>query len=367
MSALVKSVVKVTATGAFAYVAYSWLFPASVPVDQEGECAQAGADTKSAPAYTVRPFGYTDRTACMPPRLAKTGIASAAGCAPTTLSELFAAAAAQKPDAVALRVERPCPPLVKGSPPPPALPLAEWKKWTFAEYYAETRVAARAFMALGLSRFDGVNVFGFNSPEWFMGEMAAIMAGGVAAGIYPTDTHDQVVYKSQHSSAVIAVVEDEAKLETFRRAKAQLPKLKAVVVWAPLDAAALEDFDGVKVVSWSQLAGLAEQVSDADLDARIAAQEPGHACTYIYTSGTTVGARFPSPAQCPVRAPTADTPAEPPLPPPPSHARPGNAQGRHDQPRQHHLRVQLRAAPPALPGRRGERRGARHLLPAALA
>jgi len=95
------------------------------------------------------------------------------------------------------------------------------------------------------------------------------------------------VYKSQHSSAVIAVVEDEAKLETFRRAKAQLPKLKAVVVWAPLDAAALEDFDGVKVVSWSQLAGLAEQVSDADLDARIAAQEPGHACTYIYTSGTT--------------------------------------------------------------------------------
>ena len=135
--------------------------------------------------------------------------------------------------------------------------------------------------------YDGVNVFGFNSPEWFMGEMAAIMAGGVAAGIYPTDTHDQVVYKSHHSAAVIAVVEDEAKLETFRRAKAQLPKLKAVVVWAPLDAAALKDFDGVKVVAWSQLAGLAEQVSDADLDARIAAQEPGHACTYIYTSGTT--------------------------------------------------------------------------------
>ena len=29
-----------------------------------------------------------------------------------------------------------------------------------------------------------VNVIGFNSPEWFIAEMGAILAGGKAAGIY---------------------------------------------------------------------------------------------------------------------------------------------------------------------------------------
>ena len=261
------------------------------PIKTEGQCLRDGPSCHSAAAYAAlaggAPLAFCDKTTLMPPRFAEEGLASEEGCAATTLNALFADAAAKAPDAVALQVERPCPPLVKGSPPPPALPLAEWKKWTFAEYYAETRVAARAFMALGLERFEGVNIFGFNSPEWFMGEMAAIMAGGVAAGIYPTDTPDQVEYKSRHSAASIAVVEDEAKLAVFAACKANLPALRAIVVWNPLDAAALKDFDGVKVVAWSDLAALADGVPEADLDARIAAQEPGHVCTYIYTSGTT--------------------------------------------------------------------------------
>jgi hypothetical protein len=35
-----------------------------------------------------------------------------------------------------------------------------------------------------------------------MGELAAVYAGGVAAGIYPTDTPAQVAYKAEHSAAV---------------------------------------------------------------------------------------------------------------------------------------------------------------------
>ena len=65
--------------------------------------------------------------------------------------------------------------------------------------------------------------------QWLIGEIAGIMAGGVAAGIYPTDMPDQVVFKAKHSSASIAVVENEAKLKVFVDNKAQLPKLKAVI------------------------------------------------------------------------------------------------------------------------------------------
>eukprot|EP00937_MAST-01D_sp_MAST-1D-sp2_P000464 g464.t1 len=259
-------------------------------IHKQGECLDDGPEKQSAAAYKRAggPYAFSDRTKEMKPRLAEKGVASAVGCPASTLPALFKLAAEKKGEQVALQVERADGlEFVKGQPVPPALPLDQWTKWTFAEYYAECRTAARAFMALGLERFDGVNIFGFNSPEWFMGEMAGIMAGGVAAGIYPTDTPDQVVYKSKHSSGCIAVVENEAKLATFREHAASLPKLKAVVVWAAADESKLEDFGSVKVLAWSQLESVAASVSDADLDARIAAQKPGHVCTYIYTSGTT--------------------------------------------------------------------------------
>jgi long-chain-fatty-acid--CoA ligase ACSBG len=183
-------------------------------------------------------------------------------------------------------VESPMP-KVSGKEVPPGIPLEKWKKWTYTQYYDECRVAARAMIHLGLQPFDGVNVFGFNSPEWLMGELAAIMAGGVAAGIYPTDMPDQVVYKSKHSSSSIAIVENEAKLKVFLDNKAELPKLKAVIVWAPEDESKIQDAQGVKVVTWTKLSELAKNVTDDELDKRIAAQQPGNVCAYIYTSGTT--------------------------------------------------------------------------------
>ena len=49
----------------------------------------------------------------------------------------------------------------------------------------------------------------------------------------------------------------------------KLPKLKAVVVWAPEDEAALKDIGAVKVVAWSDLASLSEKVSEDQLEDRV--------------------------------------------------------------------------------------------------
>ena len=62
-----------------------------------------------------------------------------------------------------------------------------WKKWTYQEYYEQSKVAATAFIELGLERFHGVCILGFNSPEWFISQMGAIMAGGLSVGIYTTN------------------------------------------------------------------------------------------------------------------------------------------------------------------------------------
>ena len=86
-------------------------------------------------------------------------------------------------------------------------------------------------MAVGMEQHSSANIFGFNSPEWFMAEMGAIIAGGKAAGIYPTDTAEQIAFKAAHSGASVAFLEDESKLAKFTIAAKSLPELKAIVCW----------------------------------------------------------------------------------------------------------------------------------------
>jgi hypothetical protein len=123
-----------------------------------------------------------------------------------------------------------------------SLDRTQWKSWTYKQYLADVRKLARAMMAVGVEQFsygapraaagplriccpeqappasrtgrgsavgasspaharalvysDGCNgssvgIWGFNSPEWFLADMATVFCGAKAAGIYPTDTPDQ--------------------------------------------------------------------------------------------------------------------------------------------------------------------------------
>jgi len=102
---------------------------------------------------------------------------------------------------------------------------------TWQNYYDECIVAACSLLHLGVSQHDSVCVFGFNSPEWVICQNAAIMAGAKVAGIYPSDTAEQLHFKFEHSAATVAVVDNSGKLSKLRIAiKLGLPKLKAVVM-----------------------------------------------------------------------------------------------------------------------------------------
>lgn len=59
----------------------------------------------------------------------------------------------------------------------------EWTHWTWQQYYDDCQAAAKSFIKLGLDQYHSVAIIGFNSPEWFMSDVGAIMAGGFAAGI----------------------------------------------------------------------------------------------------------------------------------------------------------------------------------------
>ena len=172
-----------------------------------------------------------------------------------------------------------------------------WQQITWVEYMDLVRSAAKSFMHLGLERFGCVSIIGFNSPEWVIADLAAIAAGGAAAGIYATNGPDACAYIAEHSSSSVVVVENDKHLAKFIEVKQQgrCPTVKALVVYKARKAdmqtrtVELQAQAGVPVYAWDEFLALGEGngVTDADLDARIADQQPGHVCTLIYTSGTT--------------------------------------------------------------------------------
>jgi len=163
---------------------------------------------------------------CHPINPAEKGPASMEGTSEFTIPQLLHRCAETMGDKPALRVEREketgvCPGAaafaakeltqktanVKGTfPPEPRFPAMEWGNrdgkagdqwttWTYKQYYEDSAAIAKALMAAKVEQFDAVAIFGFNSPEWVMASQATFMAGAKTAGIYPTDTAEQIAYK----------------------------------------------------------------------------------------------------------------------------------------------------------------------------
>jgi len=250
-------------------------------------CAPSNTDEQYSTYSTGQNF-VTESDAKVEINFAEKGVASVDKTPAMTFPEVFEMAVKRAGKRVVLRTEG-MPNIKKGDKVPPPLPANQWKSWTMKEYHRDCRRAGKGVIALGMEAHDAVNIFGFNSPEWFIGQFAAIFAGGKAAGIYPSDTPEQVQFKSNHSNGSIAFVETEENLAKFVSVADDLPYLKAIVCWACDAGDDIKRSDGTSIatLTFEQLLELGDKEEDAELDKRIAAQEPGHCCALIYTSGTT--------------------------------------------------------------------------------
>ncbi|MFO0666231.1 MAG: AMP-binding protein [Polyangiaceae bacterium] len=153
---------------------------------------------------------------------------------------------------------------------------------TFSAYREQARAVAKALMAVGMKPGEAVSIIGFNCPEWVLADVGAILAGGMPAGIYTTSSAEQCGYIAGHSESIVAFAENAKQVEKFVEVRGTLPKLKLVVQMIGEPKAG-----DAGVVSWQAFLKRASEVTDAELDARMAAQKPDDPCTLIYTSGTT--------------------------------------------------------------------------------
>eukprot|EP00095_Tigriopus_kingsejongensis_P011076 snap_masked-scaffold23_size669530-processed-gene-5.1 protein:Tk11076 transcript:snap_masked-scaffold23_size669530-processed-gene-5.1-mRNA-1 annotation:"hypothetical protein LOTGIDRAFT_234625" len=186
------------------------------------------------------------------------------GMEPVTVPSLLQEVANEIPNKVALSVKRD----------------GEWINWTYYQYHQEVRAVAKGFIKLGLEPRKAVGIIGFNSPEWFISDLAAVFANGIATGIYPTNSIEACKYIVNDSQMNIVVVEDQRQLDKFLAVKPDLAELKAIIQYSGTPKA-----EGV--LSWSDLLALGNKESDVELDQRLDDIYVNQCCHLVYTSGTT--------------------------------------------------------------------------------
>lgn len=155
-----------------------------------------------------------------------------------------------------------------------------WKSVTYNQYYAKVEHVAKVFIKLGLQPRHSVGVLGPNCPEWFYSELAAICAGGLAAGIYTTNSAEAVYHVLEKSNANIVVVDDTVQLEKVMSIKHRLPQLKAVVQIQPPYAAA-NTADGY--YRWPELEKIDVSSVEEEYQRRLATIKVNEAAVLIFT------------------------------------------------------------------------------------
>ena len=106
-----------------------------------------------------------------------------------------------------------------------------WKAISWAEYGRRARAIGMGLVALGLERGDVVAILSENNKEWIFTDVGTICAGGVACGVYPTDSSNQVEYIVNNSKAKFLFVENEEQLDKFLAVRARVPSLEKVIVY----------------------------------------------------------------------------------------------------------------------------------------
>ncbi len=183
------------------------------------------------------------------------------GAHASTIAEAFRLTIAARPDQVAIRTRN------------------DEVSITWAQLRDRVDSLAAGLAALGVSRGDNVALLLSNRPEFHIADLAVMVIGATSFSIYPTYAPNQVEFVIADADAKVVIVE-RALLGALLEARKALPGLQHVIVVDPDESTPLGD----------GLVSLDDVVAgggDFDVEASIAAIDPGDVLTLIYTSGTT--------------------------------------------------------------------------------
>ncbi|MBI4917449.1 MAG: long-chain fatty acid--CoA ligase [Acidobacteria bacterium] len=151
---------------------------------------------------------------------------------------------------------------------------------TWREFLSQVRRVGKGLIALGVGHGDKISILSYSCHPWVLTDVGAESVGAVTVGIYHTNLAKDCRYIVDHSDSVLVFAQNLEQLAKLQEERARIPALRKVVLF---DGAAKDDW----VISYDAFLALGDAVTDAALDARIAAVGPQDLAAIVYTSGTT--------------------------------------------------------------------------------
>ena len=151
------------------------------------------------------------------------------------------------------------------------------------ELYRRVGKLHLALKQVGVSKGDRCALLSENRWEWSVTDFALMTAGAVSVPIYPTLTHEQILFMLEHSECRVVFVSSLDQLEKIRKIWDKLPNLEGIVVF---DRAPKGD---ERIITVSKLIG-SEPLSEEEIqefETAMSRVEPDDLASLIYTSGTT--------------------------------------------------------------------------------
>lgn len=170
-----------------------------------------------------------------------------------------------------------------------------WQTLTYRQVYDLVRDAALGLAATGLRPGEFAAIWSRNRSEATIADYAVMHARGVPVFIYPTIAPDQAADLIGHCEATVVIIEREF-LPVLDSVRAQLPRLRALVILGDATASGVPRADGLAqiaengMLTWQALLDLGRAEADRDPAAFERAWRqvtPETLATLIYTSGTT--------------------------------------------------------------------------------
>ena len=165
--------------------------------------------------------------------------------------------------------------------------LGVWRSYSWADYWEHARLIGLGLKALGLQRGEVVSILAEDRKEWLYADMGIQCVGGVASGVYTTDSASQLAYLVNDSKTRFLFVEDDEQLDKYLAVRKDMPSLVKVIV---LEREGLHDFADPDVIFIDQLYEIGRKqlgLTPAAFEAEIAKSTPEDVALLIYTSGTT--------------------------------------------------------------------------------
>ena len=162
-----------------------------------------------------------------------------------------------------------------------------WKSYSWTTYWEQSKWIGLGLLSLGMARGEVVSILSEDRREWLYTDMGVQGVGGIASGVYTTDSASQLAYLVNDSSSRFLFVENDEQLDKYLEIAEQVPDLAKVIIY---DRDGLHDLQQDKCMFIEDLVELGkayEAKNPGAFEAEIAKSKPEDTAMLIYTSGTT--------------------------------------------------------------------------------